>query len=948
MYLVKKLINGKEYYYARESVRNGKKVSSKNVAYLGKTKEEAEEKFNKIKIENGEKKDKMNYVLLHGYTGSPEANFFPWLKKELEDKGYKVDVPRLPNSENPNIIEQINYVLKNCKFNENTILLGHSLGSVVALKVIEKLKKPIKKSIFVAGFSKPNKDNPKAFEKTFDGKFDFEKIKENSGEVLILRAENDSIISHDRADVLKSLIGGKIIDFRAEENHVCGKIEPEVLKACMESIKNTKKQESGMEKKDNFVKITYFVHGTTTDNEKKLSSGMKDVELSELGIKQSKELTGQTTDKKFDVVFTSDLKRAVDSTNISFAKKYKIIIDKRLRECDYGDFNGKESKIVEPMQEENIIKRFPNGESYEDVKKRIKEFLNYLYRHYSGKHVAIVAHKAPQLAIEVLLNNKSWKQAFEEDWRKKGKWQPGWEYFINHEIQDNNMAEIKKADKKVEVKEQQKVASKLTIDELATFCKRKGFVFKSSEIYGGMAGFWDFGPLGAELFNNLKQDFWKFFVHDKENMVGIEDSIISHPKTWEASGHIASFSDVAVVCKKCKKATKLDKSEVGKVKCECGGEYDVQGTFSLMFKTTTGALNPVDAYLRGETAQGMFLDFKQIYESSRVKLPFGIVQIGRCFRNEIAPRDFLFRCREFTIGEFEFFIHPDSDDTCGLLDDEHLNLRVRLLDAETQDKNGEDLKETTIGKMLNEKRLGNWHAYWLAEQMLWFKKLGILEGIKIREHKKSELSHYSSATFDLDYEYPFGSLEVGGNANRGQYDLKQHEKFSGEKMDIFDEATKQRIIPRVIEPTFGIDRVFLALLCKGYCFDEKRQNIILKLPAYLAPIKAAVFPIIKGDEFEKTAREVFLDLKKEFKVIYDNSGSVGRRYARNDEVGTPFCITIDGDSVKDKSITIRNRDTTEQIRVKISELREILRKLISGELEFLKAGKKIDTRVKEE
>jgi len=237
-------------------------------------------------------------------------------------------------------------------------------------------------------------------------------------------------------------------------------------------------------------------------------------------------------------------------------------------------------------------------------------------------------------------------------------------------------------DKKIEEKQMQK---ELTIDDLAAFCKRKGFVFKSSEIYGGLAGFWDFGPIGADLYNNIKADFWKFFVHDKENMTGIEDSIISHPKTWEASGHIANFADVAVVCKKCKKSTKLDKSEVGNVNCECGGEYEVQGTFSLMFKTTVGALNPQDVYLRGETAQGMFLDFLQVYESTRQKLPFGIVQIGKCFRNEIAPRDFLFRSREFTIGEFEFFIHPD-DDNCPLLDPVHLNLKLRLLDAETQEK----------------------------------------------------------------------------------------------------------------------------------------------------------------------------------------------------------------------------------------------------------------------
>jgi len=509
--------------------------------------------------------------------------------------------------------------------------------------------------------------------------------------------------------------------------------------------------------------------------------------------------------------------------------------------------------------------------------------------------------------------------------------------------------EFKKQDGEEEQAEQVAVEKKAksiqSIDEIATFCKRKGFVFKSSEIYGGMAGFWDYGPLGVELFNNIRQDFWKFFVHEKENMIGIDASIISHPKTWQASGHVSSFSDVAVVCKKCKKATKLDKSEVGKVKCECGGEYELQGTFSLLFKTSVGALNPMETYLRGETAQGMFLDFKQIWDSGRMKLPFGIVQIGRCFRNEIAPRDFLFRCREFTIAEFEFFIHP-KDDRCELLDKEHLNLKLKLLDKETQEKEKTELKETTIGKMLKEKRLGDWHAYWLAEQLLWFKKLG-LEKIKVREHMKSELSHYSSATFDMDYEYPFGSLEIAGNANRGQYDLSQHQKFSGEKMEIFDDKTKERVVPRVIEPTFGIDRVFLALLCQAYTYDEKRENVVLKLPAKFAPIKAAIFPLVNDEKMIKISRQVFADLKKEFNVSYDSSGSVGRRYSRNDEIGTPFCITIDADSIKGKDVTIRDRDDTKQIRVKISDLREKLRKLIFGEIEFEKAGKIVETRVKE-
>jgi len=487
-------------------------------------------------------------------------------------------------------------------------------------------------------------------------------------------------------------------------------------------------------------------------------------------------------------------------------------------------------------------------------------------------------------------------------------------------------------------------STKITIEELANFCKSKGFVFKSSEIYGGFSGFWDFGPLGIELFKNIQDDWWKFFVRQKENMVGIEASIISHPRTWKASGHIANFGDVVAICKKCKHSTKLDKSEVGKVKCEkCGGEYEIKGEFSLMFKTKVGALEPVDAYLRGETAQGMFLDFKLVQQTSRKQLPFGIAQIGRCFRNEIAPRDFLFRCREFHIGEFEFFLNPEEK-KCSLLEKKHLDLKLKLLDAKTQNSGKNILKEVTIGKMLSEKKLEEWHAYWLAEQILWFKSIG-LEKIKIREHTKSELSHYSSATFDIDYEYPFGSKEVAGNANRGQYDLTQHAKESKENMEIFDEKYKNKIIPNVIEPTFGMERIFLAVLTNSYFFDEERKNIILRIPAKLSPIKAAVFPIIKNELYENIAKKIVSKLKKIWNVSYDISGSIGRRYSRNDEIGTPICITVDEKTPTDNSVTLRDRDTTKQVRVKISDLKNILEQIVDGK-SVLNFGKIIETRIK--
>jgi len=496
---------------------------------------------------------------------------------------------------------------------------------------------------------------------------------------------------------------------------------------------------------------------------------------------------------------------------------------------------------------------------------------------------------------------------------------------------DSNNQEIKMEDKSNIKMENNLIQKKISIDELAKFCKEKGFVFRSSDIYGGYSGFWDYGPLGVELFNNIKRDWWNFFVNKRDNMVGMEASIISHPKTWKASGHIANFNDVAVVCKKCKTATKIDKSEVGKVNCKCGGEFDITGEFSLMFKTKVGALDSSDTYLRGETAQGMFLDFKLISQTSRMQLPFGIAQIGRCFRNEIAPRDFLFRSREFNIAEFEFFLNPEEK-LCNDLEENHLGIKLKLLDAETQTAGKEDLKETTIGQMLSEKRMEEWQAYWLAEQIKWYHSLNLFE-IKIREHTKDELSHYSSATFDIDYEYPFGNVELGGNANRGQFDLTQHSKESGENMEVFDEKYKNKIIPRVIEPTFGVERVFLAILTKAYS-DDGRGNIVLNLPARIAPVKAAVFPLVKREDFEKIADEIVKDLREEFNIAYDKSGSIGRRYARNDEIGTPFCITIDDDSLKNKDVTIRDRNSRVQKRVKIEKLKEILRDLISEKLNF--------------
>ncbi len=507
------------------------------------------------------------------------------------------------------------------------------------------------------------------------------------------------------------------------------------------------------------------------------------------------------------------------------------------------------------------------------------------------------------------------------------------------------------------------IMTKLTTEELANFCKVKGFIFPDSEIYGGLSGFWDLGPLGVELMNNIKANWWKHFVQDKENMTGIEGSIISHPRTWKASGHLASFGDTLIECKKCNeryRADQLIEDQTGlkvegfsdkeidkvihekKIKCpNCSSNnFDGAKNFNLLFQTSVGSVEGEKStvYLRGETAQAMFMNFKNVAETTRKKLPFGIAQIGKCFRNEISPRDFIFRSREFTIGEFEFFIHPDEK-KCSLLTKKHLNVEINLLDEETQKKDKDTLKTTKIEDLIKKKKLGEWHAYWLAEQAIWFNKLGIdPKNIKIREHTKDELSHYSSATFDLDYLFPFGSKEIAGNANRGQYDLTQHIKESKKNLELFDEDTKQKVIPRVIEPTFGMERVFLAVITDAYNDDKKRGNIVLNLHPKIAPIKVGVFPLT--NKLKEESREVYDELKTEFTCTHDTSGSVGRRYARADEQGIPYCITIDFDSKK-KDVTIRDRDSTKQIRIKRKDLIETLKKLLNQEIKFEKAGKKI-------
>jgi len=499
------------------------------------------------------------------------------------------------------------------------------------------------------------------------------------------------------------------------------------------------------------------------------------------------------------------------------------------------------------------------------------------------------------------------------------------------------LQELEKPEKR-EVKKVKLIHKEISIEELASFCKRKGFTYPSAEIYGGAAGFWDFGHLGSELKNNIKKNWWKFHVRQREDIVGIDGSIITNPKVWEASGHVDSFSDLFVVCKKCKKPGKVDKNELGKVKCpNCGGDFEEKTAkeFKLMFEINVGESGK--SYLRPETAQLIFTNFRQVQENARMKLPFGIAQIGKAFRNEIAPRDFLFRCREFEQMEIEYFTKLEQKCPYKIP-----NIDVLVYSEEHQKKN----KEMEKMKIKNAFEKGiikkDWHAYWLATELQWFFNLGAnSNNFRIRQHEKEELSHYSLDTWDLEYKFPFGWKELQGIADRSNYDLSQHEKFSKKDLKLFDEESKQKILPHVVcEPSLGVERALLVFLFDAYNIN-KDGNIVLKLNPKLSPIKAAVFPIVKKPEFEKFARKIFDDLKEEWNVIYDGSGSIGRRYARNDEIGTPFCITIDDESLKRKDVTIRYRDTTKQIRIKISNLKNILRDLIEGKIKFNNVGKLI-------
>ena len=435
----------------------------------------------------------------------------------------------------------------------------------------------------------------------------------------------------------------------------------------------------------------------------------------------------------------------------------------------------------------------------------------------------------------------------------------------------------------------------VSIDTIVNLCKRRGIVFPSSEIYGGLRSAWDWGPLGVELKRNVKNEWWKAMVHTRDDVVGLESSILMSPKVWEASGHVATFTDPLVECTNCHKRFRADHIDLNKACPNCGqGETWTEARqFNLMFKTHMG---PVEdsanvVYLRPETAQGMFVDFMTVQQTSRKRIPFGIAQQGKSFRNEITPGNFVFRTREFEQMEMEFFVKPGTDE--------------------------------------------EWHQYWLDERMNWYLDLGInKDNLRLRKHDVDELSHYAKDTYDIEYDFPqMGWSELEGIANRTDFDLKAHSAHSGEDLSYFDPDTEERFVPYVIEPAVGVERPTFAFLIDAYREEEAptasgklEKRTVLRIDKRLAPYKVAVLPLSKNADLAPSAEKLAAEVRRHFVCDFDVTGSIGKRYRRQDEVGTPYCVTFDFDSLEDNQVTVRDRDSMEQERIPVDALVEFLRK----------------------
>ncbi|MGH7629963.1 MAG: glycine--tRNA ligase [Gemmatimonadales bacterium] len=439
------------------------------------------------------------------------------------------------------------------------------------------------------------------------------------------------------------------------------------------------------------------------------------------------------------------------------------------------------------------------------------------------------------------------------------------------------------------------------MDKLVSLCKRRGFIFQSSEIYGGLGSVWDYGPLGVELKNNVKDRWWRAMVHARDDIEGLDAAILMHPTVWEASGHVAGFTDPLVDCKQCKNRFRADdpriKGTPGRPDAQCPvcgsrGTLTEPRLFNLMFKTFMGPVEEQAAvvYLRPETAQGIYVNYLNVLNSSRQKIPFGIAQIGKAFRNEITPGNFIFRTREFEQMEMQFFVRPGTD--------------------------------------------VEWFERWKEWRMQWHRGLGLTE-VKLRfhQHGPEELAHYAKTAFDVQYEFPFGWQEIEGVHNRTDFDLGRHQQYSGKKLEYFDQAANERYLPYIVETSAGADRVTLTVMADAYREEpvEGETRVVLGFHPAVAPIKAAVLPLVKKDGMPEIADRLYHDLKRRFPTFYDESGAIGRRYRRMDEAGTPFCVTVDGDTVANGTVTVRHRDSMSQDRVAIEAVAGYIDERVSGE-----------------
>jgi glycyl-tRNA synthetase len=439
------------------------------------------------------------------------------------------------------------------------------------------------------------------------------------------------------------------------------------------------------------------------------------------------------------------------------------------------------------------------------------------------------------------------------------------------------------------------MANANVMDKIVSLAKRRGYVFQSSEIYGGLGSVWDYGPLGVELKRNLKERWWRSMIYERDDIEGVDAAILMHPKVWEASGHVAGFTDPLVDCKQCKNRFRADdpriKGTPGEPDAQCPtcgtkGNLTAPRMFNLMFKTFMGPVEEQAAvvYLRPETAQGIYVNYLNVLQSSRQKVPFGIAQIGKAFRNEITPGNFTFRTREFEQMEMQFFVKPGDDE--------------------------------------------RWFEEWRAARMQWHVDLGITAAkLRFHQHTADELAHYAKAAFDIEYEFPFGWHEFEGIHNRTDFDLSRHQQHSGKKLDYLDPATNERFVPYIIETSLGADRLALVALVDAYHEEEVEgePRVVLRFHPAIAPIKAGVFPLVKKDGMPEVATRIAADLRREMPVFYDDGGSIGRRYRRQDEAGTPFGVTVDGQTLEDQTVTVRDRDTLQQTRVGVDKLRTFLR-----------------------